>query len=158
MAPWRRRTRDAAVLAGPETRYQPRRSAVEPDGLPAEKLIVARFAPPSPALDRPARLRVRRLGTGLRVTWAGVPGATRYEVVVTTSAAIQRMVSTPGRGVTLKRVPKSSTGQVTVRGLANMRHGLPASARFRATAPRETRLGPLPRCRGQVKIVCTNKS
>jgi hypothetical protein len=130
----------------------------ELDGLPAEKLTVARFLPPSPELDRPSEVRVRRIGSSLRATWASVPGATGYEVVVTTSGGSQRMLNTYGHSAALTRVPASSAGQVTVRAIAAMRQGTPASALFRATAPRETRFGPLPRCRGQAKIVCTVKS
>lgn len=111
----------------------------ELDGVPAEKKLVARFNPPSSRLGRPNRLRVRRRGMSLSVSWAGVRNATRYEVVATTSGAGQRIVRTRGRRATLKRIPKSSAGRVSVRAVATLRQGKPASARFPRTAKRKTR-------------------
>ena len=113
--------------------------------LPAERVTVARFAPPSPRLGRPARLRVRHPGTTVRATWARVPGATAYEVVVTTTGAGQRRLRVRGSAVTVRRIPRSSSGRVTVRAVATMRQGTPANAGFRATARPATRLRPLPR-------------
>jgi hypothetical protein len=75
----------------------------------------------------------------LSVSWAGVRNATRYEVVATTSGAGQRIVRTRGRRATLKRIPKSSAGRVSVRAVATLRQGKPASARFPRTAKRKTR-------------------
>jgi hypothetical protein len=74
-----------------------------------------------------------------------VAGAAAYEVVTTTTGAGQRTGRTRGRTVTVGQVPKSSAGRVTVRAVAALRQGNPASASFRATARRATRFGPLPR-------------
>lgn len=126
-------------------------------GLPAEELTVAHFRPPSPNLARPARLRVRRAGTSLRVTWAPVPGAARYEVVITGSSGLQRIVRTRGQATTVKGVAQSTAGAVSVRAVASLRVGQPVSARFHATAPRKTRFGPLPRCRGKGTLVCSSR-
>lgn len=117
----------------------------ELDGLPAEKRVVARFAPPSPHLGKPKRLKVRRHGTSLRVSWAKVAGAERYEVVATTSGERQRIRRVRGRRTTLKRLPRSSAGRITVRAVAELRQGRPARARFNRTARRKTRFRPLPR-------------
>jgi hypothetical protein len=117
----------------------------ELDGLPAERKVVARFSPPSARLGRPGGLRIVRVGTTLRVSWASVAGAAAYEVVTSTTGAGQRTGRTRGRTVTVGQVPKSSTGRVTVRAVAALRQGNPASASFRATARRATRFGPLPR-------------
>lgn len=114
-------------------------------GMPAEKRFVARFAPPSPRLGKPKRLKVRRRGTTLRVSWAKVAGAERYEVVTTASGERQRIRRVHGRRTTLKRLPRSSAGRITVRAVAELRQGRPARARFNRTARRETRFRPLPR-------------
>jgi Concanavalin A-like lectin/glucanases superfamily len=117
----------------------------ELDGLPAEKRVVSRFAPPAALLGRPGGLRVRRLGTALRVTWRSVAGATAYEVVVSPSGAAQRTRRTRSRRLLLRGVPRSSSGRVTVRAVAQLRQGRAASAGFRATAARAPRFKRLPR-------------
>jgi hypothetical protein len=112
---------------------------------PAERLTVARFSPPSLRLASPRRLHVARRGTSLRVSWATVAGAAQYEVVVSTSNSRQRVVKTRGRRVTVTRIATSSSGRVAARAVASLRSGTPAVARFRATAPRPTRFGKLPK-------------
>ena len=114
-------------------------------GLAAERKLVARFAPPSTSLGRLRGLRVRRAGTSLLVGWARVTDAQRYEVVLTTSSHGSRLRRTSARQAILRGVPRSSSGRVTVRAVAHLRAGPPASAGFRRTAPRKTRFGPLPR-------------
>jgi hypothetical protein len=117
-------------------------------GIRAETRTVARFTPPSTRLGRPRRVRVRRRGTGLRVSWPHVAGAARYDVGTTLATGDQRKTSTRRNTLTIKRVTRSSGGRVTVRATASMRKGPARSGRFRATAPRpRTRLGPLPRLR-----------
>lgn len=124
-------------------------------GLAAERSFVARFAPPSPRLTRPRRLRVRRRATSLHVSWAKVPGARRYEVVASSSDEGSSMRRTRGQRAVIKGIGKSSAGRVTVRAVDRLRDGRPAKARFRRTAPRKTRFGPLGRCRAQrTKTVC----
>jgi hypothetical protein len=117
----------------------------ELNGLPAERKIVARFAPPAARLARPARLRVRRVGTSLRVSWASVVGAATYEVVTTTTGAGQRTRRTRGRSLTLRGLSKSSSGRVTVRAVAPLRQGAPAGARFPGhCAPSDALQSPAP--------------
>jgi hypothetical protein len=127
-------------------------------GLPAERKTVARFAPPGARLARPARLRVRRRGTALRVTWARVPEAGAYRVVATPSGGAQKTIRTRARSVTVRAIAKSSSGRVSVQPVGRLREGPAASARFRATARRRTRFGPLPRCRGTTRFVCAGGS
>jgi hypothetical protein len=130
----------------------------ELSGLPAEQRTVARFAPPSARLGKPGRLRVRRHGTTLRVSWAKVPGAARYEVVATPSDGAQRTRTTRGRSAAIKGIATSSSGAVTVRAVAQLRHGRPTRARFARTARRKTRFGPLARCKtSKARIVCKAK-
>lgn len=124
-------------------------------GLAAERKFVARFAPPSPRLARPRQLRVRRRGTSLHVSWAGVAGARRYEVVASSSGTGSRMRGTRGRRAVVRGIGRSSAGRVTVRAVDRLRAGPPAKARFRRTSRRKTRFGPLGRCRVvRARTVC----
>jgi hypothetical protein len=110
-------------------------------GIPAERITVARFTPPSPRLPRTTRVRVRRIGTTLRVTWQRVAQASRYEVVASLALGGQHRVVTTGRSVRLRGIVRWSAGRVAVRALAPMRSGARGGARFRAGGPRpKTRL------------------
>jgi len=101
--------------------------------------------PPSPRLGRVTHLMVRRRGSALRVRWRPVPGASAYEVVVTTTGAGQRMLRVRHGTANIRGVPKSVSGRVAVRAMAFLRQGPPARASFRATARRVNRLRVLPR-------------
>ena len=94
-------------------------------GLPAEELEVARFRPPSPRLGQPARVRVRRSGTKLRITWTRVAGAARYEIAVTLRSGRQRVATTTKRSLVLTAIPRSARGSVSVRAVADLRQGSP---------------------------------
>ena len=126
----------------------------ELDGIPAETRTVTRFNPAPPALAKPRGLRVRRAGKSLRVTWRAVSGATAYEVVTTPTGGAQKLVRARGHRLTIRGVSKSSSGHVSVRGVAPLRRGPAASTRFRATAKRVSRFEALPRCRGKTRFVC----
>lgn len=115
-------------------------------GVPAERLTVARFAPPSARLGRPGRLLVRRAGDRLRVSWLPVSGATSYTVLTTLATGAQRAKTTRRNSATIRPVTPTSRGLVAVRAVASMRQGSVRTARFKATAPpAPTRFGPLPR-------------
>ena len=115
------------------------------DGIRTETRTVASFRPPPARLARPAHLRVRRRGSSLRVSWAPVAGATRYEVVTTSGSAGQRITRARGAHATLRNVAPTSAGRVSVRAVAPMRQGSPTSARFGATKRPKTRFSRLPR-------------
>jgi hypothetical protein len=117
----------------------------ELSGLPAERINVARFTPPSPRLGRVAGLRVRRRGAGLQVSWRHVSGASGYELVVTTSGTEQRKLRLRGTATSVHAVPRSVSGRVNVRAIALLRQGPTTGAAFRATARRVNRLRVLPR-------------
>jgi len=57
---------------------------VTPCGLPAESRTVSTFRPVW-ALGRPHKLRIRRRGTRLRVSWKRLRGATRQDLLVVKS-------------------------------------------------------------------------
>jgi hypothetical protein len=116
-------------------------------GMPAERLTLARFAPPSPRLERPARVRAKRRGKALVVRWSRVRGAERYEVVTNLRNGTQRLSKTRRTRVTLRRIRRSDGGRVRVRAMAELKQGKPRAARFRALERVRTRVEPLPRVR-----------
>ena len=118
----------------------------ELDGVPAERRVIARFKPPSPRLGTPRRLSVRRRPKALVVRWAGVRDATRYEVALTPSRGRQRFVTTRGRSLVLRRVPKTVRGSVSVRAVDRLRQGRTAKKRFRRAARPRRNVSSLPRC------------
>ena len=128
---------------------------VEIDGLPAERLRVARFRPPTPQLGRPTGLRTRRVGARLVASWRRVPGAARYEVVVTMSDRAQRVVTTKRRQVSLKGVPATTAGQLSVRAVDRLRVGRAAVRPFARKARPRTGVRALPRCATRkARLIC----
>ncbi len=113
-------------------------------GVPAERITVARFSPPSPRLGRVRRLRVRRAGGRIRASWAPVAEATAYEVGVTTTGSEQRRRRVRSTSLRLV-IPRSSAGRVTVRAVGFLRQGAPASAAFRRLSRPPNRLRKLAR-------------
>ncbi|WCB91462.1 hypothetical protein DSM104299_00133 [Baekduia alba] len=112
-------------------------------GLAAETLTIARFTPPSPRLGRPRAVTVRRSGSALRVSWAAVPEATRYELVTTLGDGTQRLVRTGARRATVRGVARTLGGTVRVRAADAVRQGPSRTARFRGHGTAKTRFGPL---------------
>ena len=110
------------------------------DGIRTETKTVASFRPPSPFLARPGHLRVRRRGSSLRVSWAPVAGAARYEVVTTTGSAGQRITRARGAHATRAQRALTSAGRVSVRAVAPMRQG---SARIGTLRRHETTQDPV---------------
>ncbi len=123
-------------------------------GLPAESRTVARFTPPSPRLRRPGGLRVRRDGSRLRVSWRAVPGADRYEVVMTPAAGPQRVLRTTRPRAVLARVARATSGRITVRAVAPLRESTRSAVRVRPAAARRGAFRALPRCQRQQRLVC----
>lgn len=115
----------------------------ELDGLAAETLTIARFTPPSPRLARPRGLAVRRGGGALRVSWAAVPEATRYELITTLGDGTQRRLRTRARHATVRGVARTLGGTVRVRAVDVVRQGPSRTVRFRGHGTAATRFGPL---------------
>lgn len=128
------------------------------NGIPAEEKTLARYVPPSPTLGTPAGLRVTRGAGRLTLRWLPVPGATAYEVTVTTSDGSQRFATTRGRTTTVSGVAKSVSGRATVRAVDALRSGKTASATFKRTAAKAGgALKPLRKCTvGKKRVTCRN--
>ncbi len=76
--------------------------------MPAERVAVATFKPPSPRLGKTLRLRLRRKGSRVRASWRRVSGATAYQVALKLSNGQWRFKTTHRRKVTLTRIPRYS--------------------------------------------------
>ena len=119
---------------------------IELGGLVKEEKVVARYkVGPPPKPGRPGRVRVRRKGTALTVSWAAAKGVARYGLVVTPRGGVQKILTLPAKRLT-KRVtgiPATQAGTVVVRALTEAGDaGPPASARFSATKKARSRFLP----------------
>ncbi|MHB1569436.1 MAG: hypothetical protein ACYC0H_09555, partial [Solirubrobacteraceae bacterium] len=112
------------------------------DGAPQTRTVVGGYS--APAFQRmPAvrRLRIRRLGSRLTVTFARVRGARSYAVYALLSTGARRALITRGARVVLASVFPDARGTVTVRALGDgiyTANGPAAKARF-GTALRSRR-------------------
>ena len=114
-------------------------------GLAAERITVAHFRPPSPHLGRIRALRVERRGTTIRAKWDAVPGASGYELVLTSDGASQRRIRVPGTMVTLRGIAGWTAGRVTTRAVDTLREGPIVSAGYKAITNPRTRVRRLPK-------------
>lgn len=121
-------------------------AAFELNGSAAEERTVTRFTPPPIALPAPRALKVKRSGTRLAISWAGVRGATSYELAVTTTSGRQIFRTVKTRRTTVPGIAKTTGGTVTVRAAATLREGRAARRTFRATATTRRKLTSLRRC------------
>jgi hypothetical protein len=88
------------------------------DGLPAERVTVAHYQPPSPTLPAPQQVKLVRHSTSLTVSWKAVRDATGYEIALT-DRLTGRQVHAHARGnrVLLTHVPKSTGGTLSVQAV-----------------------------------------
>lgn len=108
--------------------------------VPSETRIVAHFTSSKPGrLPAPSHLQAVRHTNSVKVSWTGVPGATRYVAVLRqpVNGAVVRAVAAKVHGVTIPGLDPSSGGRVTVRAIAaGGVRGLPSRAKF-ARAPKK---------------------
>jgi hypothetical protein len=94
--------------------------AVERGGIPSSITTVASYrAPALKLLAKPAKLRLTRQGTSVRLAWARIAGATSYAVSVVTSDGrkLSYLPAARCRAVTLTSVPNSVKLAATVEGI-----------------------------------------
>ena len=102
------------------------------DGTPRASITVTRYTASAPVPGRPSALRVRHVGTTLRITFRPASGATRQVVSVRLSDGRGLVFVLGGRatGVTVKAVPKTvHATSIVVRGLADGIRGPAATTR-----------------------------
>jgi hypothetical protein len=128
-------------------------------GLPAERVTVATYKPPPAQLPSPRRLRVTRHKTRLAASWRPVSVAKRYEVVVTSRDGFQRLATTRGHAIILKRIPLSAGGRLTVRAVDRFRQSVTTGAPFKRLAASRSAFGKLEHCKVRKRrISCTGGS
>ncbi|MDE3070298.1 MAG: hypothetical protein KGJ43_06185, partial [Acidobacteriota bacterium] len=111
-------------------------------GLPVARAVVGSFQAPSRGRLRATRhLRARRTGTGLAVSWRGVPGSWRYAATLTLDDGRRELLLSRGPHVTFTAVSPTAGGRVQVVALAaDGRRGRAAGVAF-APARRRSRRG-----------------
>lgn len=95
-------------------------AVVEQDGLPREELAVAQYKAAIPRrLPRPRRISVRRRGARVLVSWAAVPTASRYRVLVREADGRVRMfvADRRRRKVAVRGVGKRERARISVAAL-----------------------------------------
>jgi hypothetical protein len=110
---------------------------LEVEGIPAPEQIVARYkAPPPPRAGRVKRVRVRRRGKTLLVSWTRASHTVQYGVVVRQRNGRQKTTYVGGRRhrARIRRIPLRQSGTVKVSALGPLRdRGRPGTGRFKAT-------------------------
>lgn len=104
-------------------------------GLPRDRITVARFSAPPPTAGTP-KVRTRRSGSRLTVTWSAARHAARYEVTIETGTG-RRLSLTPAgrrRSVRVGGFKRGEGASVRVVALTEAgRRGRPGTARAKGT-------------------------
>jgi hypothetical protein len=93
---------------------------VEQDGVPRREIVVTSYvAPPARRPGRPSHVRLKRSGSGVRVTWGPAARAARYVVRVRLHDGTSRLytVRAKKRSLRIGGVATRTFGSVTVAGL-----------------------------------------
>ncbi len=85
-------------------------------GIPRKTLTVARYIAPAPPRPAKPRLKARRSGTKLIVTWPRDPESRRFTVNVTLSDGRVLVLAPKAPKVTISGVAKATSATITVRG------------------------------------------
>jgi hypothetical protein len=85
-------------------------------GNPRKNVKVTTYTTPRVAPGKPPGLKLKRKGSGLRVSWGRSAGAKSYEVNVTVSDGRRIPIVTTKRSVTIAGVSKTESATVTVAG------------------------------------------
>ena len=88
------------------------------DGLPVKTLTAARFRSGPPAIGKARRIRARRRGRRLQITWRRARNATEHRVTVGLSDGRRLLLVPKGRRtrVTVGQVAKGTKARIVVRG------------------------------------------
>ena len=101
-------------------------------GIATTKTTIATFVAPAPAKPAKPKVKVKRSGTTLKVTWKTVRGAKRYTVAVSLSDGRKLSYTTRHAKVSVPAVGKKVTGSVSVSAQAGALTGAKGTARLRA--------------------------
>jgi hypothetical protein len=117
---------------------------VEQDGVPYEKVTVARYkAPPTPRLRSSRQVEAKRRGRKLAIGWARVKGARGYQVRVDLPRDGRRLLFFPApkkNGLRVRGVERSDLARVSVTAIGpDLRPGRTAKAKLKPVRRRVSR-------------------
>ncbi len=116
---------------------------IEVDELAGPAVTVAEFkAPPPPKAGAVKKVRARRAGKRLLVSWKAAKNAASYNVVVRMRNGLQRVAHTKRTRLSLRGVPQTQSGVVGVAAVGPLTdRGKAGSGRFKATKDEPDRRG-----------------
>lgn len=119
---------------------------LEQDGVPYDKLTVARYkAPPSRRPRRPRRVHLRRRGGKLVLSWAKVRGARGYEVRVSLPRDGRRLLFFPApkrHALRIRGIERTDVARVRIAAIgADLRTGRAAKAKLKPAKKKKKRRG-----------------
>lgn len=114
------------------------------DGIPAPEVVVGSYDAPAPAAAPGVKkVKVKRKGAKLNISWRQAKSATAYEVLVRTFDGVQKSLTVPSRKTkaTVKGIEKTQAGTVSVDAVGALGdHGKPRTAKFKyLKKPSDTR-------------------
>jgi hypothetical protein len=119
-------------------------AVVEQGHVPYEELAIAHYrAPPTPRLQRPRHVDVRRRGRKMAIGWAPVGGARGYRVRVDLPRDGRRLLYFPApkkHGLRVRGVERSDLARVSVAAIGpDLQSGRAARAKLMPVRPRVSR-------------------
>ena len=116
-------------------------AVVEQDGIFRKSIVAGTYIAPGPTKPgRPRRVRLRRKGTKLVITWRRAPRAVEYAVRAKLRDGRRLVIPTKKRKLTIGNVPGIDSGTIAVYGMkADRTAGPPAKAKFKAKPKKRKR-------------------
>ncbi len=111
------------------------------NGLPRTNIVVARYSAANPKVGRPAKVRAKRKGSKVVVTWGAAPLAARYETTISTSFGQHLFFPTGAkqRRVVVPRIAKRERVRVKVVAISASQRRGPAG-RAKLTVKKKTQV------------------
>ncbi len=128
----RARGRIRFTPAESRTRTHVIKATVLQNGAPRKSFTVARFRASLPKIGRARKLKARRRGRTLIVTWRAAKNAQKYRVFVTLSDGRKLYLTPRRRRVVVRKVAKTTKGTVVVIGRRASRLGRRSTLRVKA--------------------------
>lgn len=120
------------LAAGPGGRRKVVALIANDTGIVTTKKTIATFVAPAPARPARPKVKLKRSGGSLRVTWTKVHGARRYAVTVSLSDGRKLLYATKRARVSVPGVAKHVTAKVAVTAQAGALVGPSGTARLHA--------------------------
>lgn len=109
-------------------------AVVEQDGVFRQSIVAGSYTAPGPQKPgRPKRVRLKRKGTKLVITWRKAPRAVEYAVRAVLKDGRRLVIPTKKTKLTIANVPGIDSGKIAVYGLkADKTHGPAGKAKLKA--------------------------